>query len=254
MNNMEIFENSDFGSIRVIDEDGKYLFCGSDVAKALGYKYPKDAVAAHTKGAVKRRTLTNGGEQEMTFITEGDLYRLITHSKLPGAERFEKWVFDEVLPTIRKHGMYVTEPVINDEFIFKATVATLKKEMEERKMLEEANEKRKEIINGLLPKAVYYDVVLMSKNAVPITLIAKEYGMSATRFNRLLHALDIQYKVGGCWVLYNQYADQGFTITHTYFVNEHKSTMHTCWTQKGREFLYYTLSEHGIHPAAEKPY
>ena len=91
--------------MRIIDDNGKPLFCGSDVAKALGYARPKDAISAHCKGAVKHRTLTNGGEQEMSFIPEGDVYRLITHSKLPSAERFEKWVFDDVLPSIRKHGI-----------------------------------------------------------------------------------------------------------------------------------------------------
>lgn len=106
-NKIEIFSNAEFGAVRMLETtDGKVLFCGKDVATALGYKIPKDAISAHCKGAVKYRTLTNGGMQEMTFISEGDLYRLITHSKLPSAERFESWVFDEVLPTIQKTGSY----------------------------------------------------------------------------------------------------------------------------------------------------
>lgn len=111
MNEIQIFNNSEFGEIRTIEENGKVLFCGADVAKALGYARPKDAISAHCKGAVKHRILTNGGMQEMNFITEGDVYRLVTHSKLPNAERFEVWVFDEVLPTIRKTGSYTAEPV-----------------------------------------------------------------------------------------------------------------------------------------------
>lgn len=111
MNEIQIFNNSEFGEIRTIEENGKVLFCGADVAKALGYARPKDAISAHCKGAVKHRILTNGGMQEMNFITEGDIYRLVTHSKLPNAERFEVWVFDEVLPTIRKTGSYTAEPV-----------------------------------------------------------------------------------------------------------------------------------------------
>lgn len=109
MNKMEVFNNQEFGSVRILQEDDKYLFCGSDVAKALGYAKPNNALSAHCKGALKRGTLTNGGIQELVFIPEGDVYRLITHSKLPGAERFEKWVFDEVLPTIRKFGAYITD-------------------------------------------------------------------------------------------------------------------------------------------------
>lgn len=102
--NMEIFRNNEFGSIRVIEEDGKYLFCGSDVAKALGLRKAQECHPHALQGALKRGSLTDGGVQEVTFIPEGDVYRLIVHSRLPGAERFEKWVFDEVLPTIRRSG------------------------------------------------------------------------------------------------------------------------------------------------------
>ena len=105
-NSLQVFQSEQFGSVRTLDEDGKVYFCGADTAKSLGYKRPKDAIAAHCKGAVKRRTLTNGGMQELLFIPEGDLYRLITHSRLPAAEEFERWVFDEVLPTIRRTGAY----------------------------------------------------------------------------------------------------------------------------------------------------
>lgn len=105
----QIFKNPEFGSIRVIEENGKYLFCGADVARALGYAKPQNAISTHCKGALKRGTLTDGGTQQLLFIPEGDLYRLIVHSKLPSAEQFEQWVFDEVLPTIRKTGGYVDE-------------------------------------------------------------------------------------------------------------------------------------------------
>ena len=108
MDNMvKTFVNEEFGSVRTIEENGKILFCGSDVAKALGYRRPKDAITAHCKGAVKRRLLTNGGAQEMKMISEGDVYRLISHSRLPSAEKFESWIFDDVLPTIRRTGGYV---------------------------------------------------------------------------------------------------------------------------------------------------
>lgn len=109
MDNMvKTFVNEEFGSVRTIEENGKILFCGSDVAKALGYRRPKDAINAHCKGAVKRRLLTNGGAQEMKMISEGDVYRLISHSRLPSAEKFESWIFDDILPTIRRTGGYVT--------------------------------------------------------------------------------------------------------------------------------------------------
>lgn len=106
MTGLQVFQNDQFGTVRTIDEEGKILFCGTDVAKALGYSRTRKAISDHCRGALKRGTLTPGGEQEMLFITEGDLYRLITHSRLPAAEEFEKWVFDVVLPTIRQTGRY----------------------------------------------------------------------------------------------------------------------------------------------------
>ena len=114
MNELQIFQNPQFGEIRTITEDGVTLFCGSDVAKALGYKRPNDAIAAHCRGTVKRRIGVQTGTKadgtpavqqvEMNFIPEGDIYRLAARSELPGADAFERWIFDEVLPSIRKHG------------------------------------------------------------------------------------------------------------------------------------------------------
>ena len=106
------FHNSEFGSIRMIEDGGRLLFSGIDVAFALGYAKPRNAINVHCKGALKRGALTEGGVQELTFIPEGDVYRLIVHSRLPGAERFEKWVFDEVLPMIRKTGGYMTASLL----------------------------------------------------------------------------------------------------------------------------------------------
>lgn len=110
MTDLQTFTNAAFGKVRILYEDGKPLFCGADACKALGYKNQHDALTRHCKGVVKRYPLTNGGKQQMNFLPEGDLYRLITHSKLPSAEKFERWVFDEVLPAIRKNGMYGADP------------------------------------------------------------------------------------------------------------------------------------------------
>ena len=120
MNDLTIFQSEQFGTVRTLDEDGKILFCGKDVAVALGYQEPHKAIQRHCKSGTKRTVGVETGvksngtpatqKMEMLFITEGDLYRLITHSRLPAAEAFEKWVFDEVLPTIRKTGQYKAEP------------------------------------------------------------------------------------------------------------------------------------------------
>lgn len=107
-NKINIFENEEFGSVRTMkEENGCVVFCGSDIAKALGYRNVSDALIRHCRGIVKHDTLTNGGVQALSFIPEGDVYRLIAHSRLPSAEKFESWIFDEVLPTIRKTGGYV---------------------------------------------------------------------------------------------------------------------------------------------------
>lgn len=107
MDNLLTFANEEFGNIRTIEENGKVYFCGKDVAKALGYQNTNKALGDHCKGVTKRDTPTSGGVQSMSFITEGDLYRLITHSKLPTAQKFEAWIFDEVLPEIRETGRYI---------------------------------------------------------------------------------------------------------------------------------------------------
>lgn len=115
MDGIQIFKSNDFGSIRTIERDGKILFCGKDVADSLGYQRSADAIAAHCKGVCVLPTPSNGGVQRMKFITEGDVYRLITHSRLPAAEQFERWVFDEVLPSIRKTGSYNVPDLIMEK-------------------------------------------------------------------------------------------------------------------------------------------
>lgn len=165
-NNIQIFKNEQFGEVRIIEENGKVLFCGNDCAKALGYARPKDAIYAHCKGAVKRSTPTAGGNQKMSFIPEGDLYRLITHSELPSAEKFESWVFDEVLPSIRKHGMYATDELLNDPDLLISVAQELKKEKELRRELQEKVEQDK-------PKTLFADAVSTSSTSILIGELAK---------------------------------------------------------------------------------
>lgn len=107
MSNIQVFDNPEFGAVRTLEENGTILFCATDAAKALGYATPRKAILEHCKGVLKRNALTSGGEQEMNFIPESDLYRLIFSSKLPNAEKFTDWVTGEVLPSIRKNGGYI---------------------------------------------------------------------------------------------------------------------------------------------------
>ena len=167
---IQLFNSPRFGDVRTLTEDGNTLFCGSDVARSLGYARPQNAIAAHCKGALKRGIPTNGGMQEMFFIPEGDLYRIITHSKLPDAEKFERWVFDEILPSIRRNGMYATpeklaEMLLNPDAMIQ-TLQALKAEQEKCKALEAQAEADK-------PKVLFSDAVSASSSSILIGDLAK---------------------------------------------------------------------------------
>lgn len=178
-NKMAVFNNREFGSIRVIEQNGKYLFCGSDVAKALGYSNPRKAVRDHTRGGTKCSIPTTSGDQTMAFIPEGDVYRLIVHSRLPGAERFEKWVFDEVLPMIRKTGGYMTASLLEQAAekpeILLAFADQLLAEHEKNRQLSGEVER-------LRPKADFYDAFVHEENCTNIRATAKELQIGERAF------------------------------------------------------------------------
>ncbi len=183
MNHVEIFKNPEFGSIRTLEQDGKVLFCGTDIAAALGYTNPRKAVRDHTRGGTKCSIPTTSGNQTMTFISEGDVYRLIVHSKLPSAERFERWVFDEVLPSIRKHGAYMTkeklwEVATSPEALLKLCTDLLA-EREENAALREENAR-------LAGKAAFYDLFIDLKHSTNLRTTAKELVVPERRFVRFL--------------------------------------------------------------------
>lgn len=172
MNELQIFKNEKFGEIRTVEENGKVLFCGSDVAKALGYSKPHNAISMHCKGVALKQGIIDslGRPQEMTFITEGDIYRLAAKSKLPGADEFESWIFDEVLPSIRKTGGYVNNddlfistylPYADDQTkaLFKSTLATVKN----------LNSR----IEQMRPKEIFADAVSVSDDSILIGALAK---------------------------------------------------------------------------------
>ena len=253
MTNITTFKNSEFGEIRTLEQNEKTLFCGSDAAKALGYAIPSKAVNTHCKGVSKVEVPTKGGIQQMLFIPEGDLYRLSVNSKLPSAEKFEGWVFDEVLPSIRKHGLYAKEELLDNPDLFISALQKLKAEKERVKLLELENAQHKQIIGELQPKASYYDLILQNKSVMPISQIAKDYGMSGKGFNQMLHDLGIQYRQSNTWLLYQSYADHGYTQSKTYAIDAERSVMHTYWTQKGRLFLYDLLkNKRNLLPIIER--
>lgn len=164
MNNIQVFENEEFGNVRTTKINEKPYFVGTDVAKALGYSNPRDALSRHCKGVVKRDTLTSRGVQRLSYINEGDLYRLIIKSKLPSAEKFELWVFEEVLPSIRRNGAYIrNQENMTPEQIMAAGLEAAKKIIEN---------KDKEI-NRMKPKEVFADAVATSKTSILVGELAK---------------------------------------------------------------------------------
>ena len=229
MTNMEIFNNAEFGRVRIIEENGSFLFCASDVAKALGYSNVHSALQRHCKGVVKRDTVTSTrGIQALTYIPEGDVYRLIVHSKLPSAERFERWVFDEVLPSLRRNGIYITDPLVRqfarDPDFAHAVVDALYEQTER--------------VNRLLPKADYFDAFVDPGDAVPIRIAAKQLGVSEHWLVRLLVGCRMLYRCGGRLV---PYADKRFRGMFT--VKERRTMVTPLGKQVLHDFIGMLTSE-----------
>lgn len=234
MSQMEIFKNPEFGSIRVIEENGKYLFCGTDVAKALGYIRTNDAISRHCRATVKRSSPISGKMQEINFIPEGDVYRLIVHSKLPTAERFERWVFDEVLPTIRKHGAYITreklwEMATSPEAMMKLC-SDLLAEREKNAALREENA----ILEG---KAAFYDLFIDLKHSTNLRTTAKELVVPERRFVRFLLKQRFVYRTASGNVLpYAKPSNDGLFCVKDYCNHGHIGS-YTLVTPQGK--LYF---------------
>lgn len=258
MNELKIFENPDFGKVRTMEINGEPYFVGKDVAEILGYKDTSDAMKKHVDSEDKltRHFADSGQNREMYVINESGLYSLILSSKLPKAKEFKRWVTSEVLPSIRKHGLYATEELISNPDIAIAAFQALKEERERNRKLTDTVAVQNQQIAELQPKASYYDVVLNCKDLLSITEIAKDYGKSAKWLNNYLHENKVQYKQGNIWLLYQNHAEMGYTNTKTQTFNGNDgkvhTKVHTYWTQKGRLFIYNLLKSNGIVPVIER--
>ncbi|KRK62464.1 anti-repressor-like protein [Companilactobacillus farciminis KCTC 3681 = DSM 20184] len=228
---------------------------GKDVADILGYKNGSRDINKHVDDddKLKYQISTAGQLREQTIINESGLYSLILSSKLPAAKEFKRWVTSEVLPTIRKHGAYLTDSAIEQtltdpDYLIKLATQ-LKTEREGRLIAEQQVAEDR-------PKVTYYDKVLSNPSLVTITIIAKDYGMSGREMNAKLHELGIQYKQGKTWLLYSKYQHNGWTHSDTTMVRRkdgtEKAVLNTKWTQKGRLGLYEILKQHSIYPMIEK--
>ena len=242
MNKMMTFRNLEFGAIRTIsNEQGEPMFCGKDVAEALGYKKPENAVAKHVDTEDKTTTLIQGSgsnyKTQAIFINESGLYALILSSKLESAKRFKRWVTSEVLPAIRKQGGYlIAKKGESDKEVMQRAMEIVKTTLA----------KRDEQIAKLKPRAEYADSVLDSINCITTTQLAKELGMSAQELNRRLCEMRIQYWQSGQYMLYAEFARQGFAKSRTRrHVCKHGiviTEMYLVWTERGRNFIHQLLN------------
>lgn len=255
---LQVYKNAEFGSVRTTTIAGQPYFVGKDVADILGYSNTRKALIDHVDKEDKDDVTIRdaiGRNQTMTAINESGLYSLILSSKMLSAKKFKRWVTNEVLPAIRKHGLYATDDLIANPDLAIAAFTALKEEREKNKELMAAVAIGQQQIAEMKPKATYYDVVLKCRDAVNISVIAKDYGWSAMRMNEYLHEKGIQFKQGDIWLLYQKYAPNGYTKNNTHIYEDSKgiqhTKVHTKWTQKGRLFIYEQLKADGVYPQIE---
>ena len=241
MNNIQIFQNQEFGAIRTIsNERGEAMFCAKDVCDTLGYNNSRDALRNHVEAedVEKFDTPTKGGKQKLNYINESGLYALVLFSKLDSAKRFKHWVTSEVLPSIRKQGGYMmASPDESDEVILARAL----------QIMQATLQRRDELIAKLQPRAEYADHVLDSISCFTVTQIGKELGMTGHDLNVLLCSHKIQYAQSGQYLLYADYARQGLAKNRTFSREASDGTLHTrtylVWTEKGRDFIHQLLDK-----------
>ncbi|HDZ0166609.1 TPA: phage antirepressor [Staphylococcus aureus] len=234
--------------VRTLEVDGEPYFIGKDVADILGYANGRDALSKHVDSEDKltSQIATSGQNRNVTIINESGLYSLIFSSKLENAKRFKRWVTSDVLPAIRKHGIYATDNVIektlkDPDYII--TVLTEYKKEKERNLLLQQE------IGELKPKADYVDEILKSTGTLATTQIAADYGISAQKLNKLLHEARLQRKVNKQWVLYSEHMGKSYTDSDTITIvrsdGREDTVLQTRWTQKGRLKIHEIMTEFG---------
>ncbi|MCT3055674.1 phage repressor protein/antirepressor Ant [Leuconostoc citreum] len=262
MNKVEVF-NFETNEVRTVVINNEVWLVARDVAEALGYAKARNAISSHvdkedTKDAPIQGTL--GGTQNMTVINQSGVISLALSSKLPSARKFKRWVTSEVIPSVLKHGAYLTDQKIEEVLTNPDTIIRLATELKEERqaklVLKQQNSVLLQQNNELKPKADYTDLILSNKTLVTITFIAKDYGMSGLAMNKLLHDLGVQYSQSGVWLLYAKHQTKGWTQSETTEVVKKDGTkklvMNTKWTQKGRLGLYELLKDNGYLPLIEQ--
>lgn len=250
MNTPQIF-NFEQNEVRTILVNNEPYFVGKDIAEVLGYTNTAKAIRDHVDEEDKlgERIVLSGQIREVIIINESGLYSLILKSKLSNAKKFKRWVTSEVLPSIRKHGGYLTPEKVEEALLNPDTIIQLATKLKEERTGRLIAEQK---IAEYEPKISYLDSILSSTDSVTISQIAADYGMSPQQMNKLLHKLGIQKKVGNQWLLCKKHMRQGYTKSHTTEIPKSaggtKVVMNTKWTQKGRLFIYESLKKEGYIP------
>lgn len=278
MNELQVFNSSEFGQIRTVTIDNEPWFVGKDVCVAFGdtnYRRSLSNIDDSDKGVSQIDTL--GGKQNMTVINESGLYCLLfqmqpqkakgvsqndnlIEERIQKLNRFKRWVTSEVLPSIRKNGGYISgqETLSDDELLARAYLVAQNKiaEREARiKELQTSVQQLDGVIADMTPKADYADRILSSTDCLTVSQIAQDYGMSAKSFNKALHAAGIQHKVGEQWILYAKHQGKGYVRNRTHDYSKSNGNVgtkvYTVWTTKGQMFIYEQLKRIGVFPTME---
>lgn len=250
MNELQIFNSLEFGQVRTIVKDNEVWFVGRDIAEALGYSDTNKAVAMHVDDEDKQlndKTSSSFGQRGATIINESGLYSLVLSSKLPSAKKFKRWITKEVIPSIRKHGGYLTPAKIEEVLSNPDTIIKLATEL---KKLRTENQMQAQQIAEFKPIKEYVDLILQSDGTVTTTQIAADYGLSAKKLNKILNEEKIQHKVNDQWILYSNMMNKGYTKSETIDIERSdgriETKMHTRWTQKGRLKIHEILTNLGF--------
>ena len=237
-NMITVFENEEFGSVRTVIEDGRILFCAKDVAKSLGYVNPRKAILDHCRCVTKRdvpHPQSSGRLLEMSFIPEGDVYRLIVGSKLPAAEKFETWLFDTVVPSIRKYGMYATTPMLRQ---FQENPELIRLVCERMLAEKDRADKLGEKLAEIKPKADFFDAFVNPDDCTNIRTTAKELGVPERAFCRFLQDAGFLYRCpAGNLMPYNKPENEGMFIVRDFYSQYGHHGTYTLITSMGKNLL-----------------
>ncbi|KAA0789666.1 phage antirepressor [Bacillus cereus] len=262
MNQLQVFNNEEFGQVRTVTQGEDVWFVAKDVCDVLEIGNITKTMSRLDEDdfTTSKVVDSQGRSQEMFIINESGLYSLIMTSRKPQAKAFKKWVTSEVLPSIRKHGAYMTPNTINallqDPDLIIGLASQLKQEQQARQVAEQKNLMLTQQIAENASKITYLDQILQSQDTVTVSQVAADYGLSSVKLNKILNDEKIQYKVNKQWLLYSKYQNKGYTKSQTVDVTHSDGSrsvkMNTRWTQKGRVFIHDILTKRGIIPEMDR--